>query len=193
MNEIKISDILLEYYNFTDKHRGEYNRINGRRSGHFYGFGYDEIFSNFRKEDNLNILEIGVENGYSLEAWKKFFPNSKVYGVDIVDNRKIINDKIFFILSDIKKIDNEFENIFFDIIIDDGSHILSDVLFVVNNYIKKLKKNGILIIEDAQEPTSWVNSINKIIENKYSLKTIDTRMIGERDDFLIIIKNDLIT
>ena len=52
---------------------------------HTYGEAYDELFNEFDKQGNLNILEIGTQKGGSLCAWQDFFPNAKVTGLDIVD------------------------------------------------------------------------------------------------------------
>lgn len=178
---MKISEILLKYD--TDKNRG----ATKNKNGHYYGETYDKLFSNFDNESKLNILEIGVEKGGSLESWKEYFPNSNIYGVDILDSRIYKNENITFILSDIKNITNEFDNIIFDIIIDDGSHYLPDVLFVVNNYIDKLSDNGILIIEDVQSIT-WKNEIEKINKN-FEIEFIDLSLVnGYYDDRLFVIR-----
>ena len=36
---------------------------------------YDSLFEKYRSQ-NLNLLEIGVQNGGSLETWKTFFKNA---------------------------------------------------------------------------------------------------------------------
>ena len=79
----------------------------------------------------------------------------------------------------------------FDIIIDDGSHFLNDVLFVVDNYLDKLNKGGSLIIEDAQQPEHWVNAIKARVSNDFELSTKDLRHdtpYSSGDNFLIVIK-----
>ena len=174
----KISEILLKYD--TDKVRGD------KPEGHCYGESYDEIFSQFEDNVDLNLLEIGVQKGGSLLAWKEYFPKSNIYGVDIVDERIYVSDKVNFILSDIKKYKTDLK---FDIIIDDGSHFYDDVVFVVNNFLDKLKPKGVLVIEDVQSPKKWVSGIEKILPGGYILETRDLRHVnGYGDDFLIIIK-----
>lgn len=182
---MKISELLLKYSHSTDKNRG----MTMEKNGHCYGNSYDKLFLEFDRLEKLNILEIGVEKGASLEVWKEYFPNSNVYGVDIVDNRQYKNDNITFILSDIKNITDQFDNILFDIIIDDGSHLLSDVLFTVSVYSKKLKKNGILVVEDVQS-TMWISEIEKKLIDGYFIFSIDLRNVNNYyDDFLVVIKN----
>lgn len=171
---MKISEILLKYD--TDK-----VRKNG--SGHSYGEAYDELLEPYRNKP-IMLLEIGVQKGASLLAWKECFPLAEVYGVDIVDERKYLSDSVHFILSDIKSYQTDKT---FDVIIDDGSHQFEDVDFVVRNYIDKLNPGGVLIIEDVQEPISWVYNVRKIAQG--SVETRDMRNLhGYGDDFLIIIR-----
>lgn len=184
-------DILLNYD--SDKNKGVLNPLS--LEGHTYGKSYDKIFENFNSNEKLNILEIGIQKGGSLKAWKDFFINSNIYGVDIIDCilPEYKNDEFNYIFNDIKsdECNNYFKNLNFDIIIDDGSHHLDDVLFVVSNYVGKLNKNGVLIIEDCQQPELWIQEIKKIIDDNYTLIISDLRNDRkdyQYDNFLIIIK-----
>ncbi len=125
-----------------------------------HGFSkfYEKHLKHLKKE-NLNILEIGSYSGSSAAAFVKYFPNSKIYCLDVnLLNFKYSSKKIFpfgidssnkkMLKSFLKKIDF-FEKIkFFDFIIDDGSHILSDQLFSLNFFYKYVKSKGFYIIED---------------------------------------------
>lgn len=182
----KVSNLLLKYK--TDKHYGSIEP----ELGHYYGDSYDEIFGNFNKENRLNILEIGIQKGGSLLAWKEYFVNANIIGVDIVDSilPEYRCDDIKYIISDIKssRVKDIIGDKKFDIIIDDGSHFLSDVLFVVSSYLNTLNSGGVLIIEDCQSPEKWVNEITKLVTNEFTLSTKDMRSVnGHYDDFLIVI------
>ena len=77
----------------------------------------------------------------------------------------------------------------FDIIIDDGSHKLEDMVFVIKEYINKLSKNGILIIEDLQS-VKWADELDKYIPETIKNKTkhIDlTKTSSSQDNILYII------
>lgn len=168
---MKISEILAKYD--TDK-------VNG----HCYGEAYDEIFSKFDREAPLNILEIGTQKGGSLSAWKEYFPNAKVTGIDIIDVVKpeYRSKDIDYIVSDVKdhKTDEEF-----DIVIDDGSHFIEDVLYAVDNF--RLKQGGVMVIEDVQDAEEWTEAISE----KKDISVIDLRGVnGNYDDYLILIYND---
>jgi cephalosporin hydroxylase len=188
---MKISEILLKYN--TDKNKGSLRM--GPGTGHFYGETYDRIFEEFDKDSEVCVIEIGVEKGGSLLAWKEYFKNGFIVGIDISDNRidEYKSDEVYYILSDIKdpslKDNSLIKNNQFDIIIDDGSHYFNDVFYLISNYLDKLKINGYLIVEDCQQPEMWLSNISPIITNDYIITTQDLRNInGNYDDYLIIIK-----
>jgi len=162
MESITISKILAGYK--TDK-------VNG----HCYGDFYDDLFSKYDRDDRINILEIGTQKGGSLCAWRDYFPNAKITGIDIIDvvKEEYKRDSINYIFMDVK--DFKSDEVF-DIIIDDGSHFLKDVLYVVDNL-----KYKVLVIEDVQSQ-EWLNHI--------SGQVVDLRHINNNyDDFLIICKS----
>ncbi|MDR2408910.1 MAG: class I SAM-dependent methyltransferase [Bacteroidales bacterium] len=124
------------------------------KSVHYF-YIYDMIFSRIIEENKpITLLEIGVQNGGSLEIWEKYLPeNSKIYGVDI--DKKCcdlkFSDNISFHLG--SAVDNDFMNrtfkdIDFDVILDDGSHICKDVIKTFINMFPKLKSGGIYVVED---------------------------------------------
>ena len=116
---------------------------------------YDELFRD-KSDSAKSILEIGIQNGGSLEIWSKYFPLAeKIYGVDINPMCKslIFDDdriKVFVgdantseILNNVSKDETQF-----DIIIDDGSHVSSDIIRSFVLYFPKLKPGGTYIVED---------------------------------------------
>ena len=136
--------------------------------GHGYSKFYEKYLENL-KDNKLNILEIGSYSGASAAAFSKYLPNSKIYCFDIniskfkYSSKNIevygvdINDKIkttkilekIFLRKKFKK---------FDLIIDDGSHKLSDILYCINFFIKHLKSGGIFVIEDYMLPNHFNNN-----------------------------------
>lgn len=169
MHDLPISKILAQY---------ETDKVNG----HTYGESYDDIFSNFDRNAPLDIIEIGTQKGGSLKAWRDYFPNATVTGIDIIDVVKpeYRDPSINYVVSDVKdyKPDREF-----DIVIDDGSHFLEDVLYTVDTF--KLKKGGVMVIEDTQDPNEWSRAVRDATD--YEMKTRDLR--GAYDNFLIALWN----
>ncbi len=106
---------------------------------------YNQLFAAKRMKP-VTLLEIGVAGGGSLAMWNRFFSdNSTIYGID-KNKPKIDLDNVIIGNAYDKKIFKQLPKKF-DIIIDDGSHILKDILFVVKNYVSLLNKDGILIID----------------------------------------------
>jgi hypothetical protein len=127
---------------------------------HYYAQHYETHFRHLRNK-KLNILEIGIGGyndteggGGSLRAWRTFFPNSTIYGLDIYDKKFHEEKRIkTFICSQddpvsLKEVATKIGNI--DIIIDDGSHINSHVIKTFHTLFPLLNQNGIYIVEDTQ-------------------------------------------
>lgn len=129
---------------------------------HRYGEAYEFFFESYDRNAELNILEVGTQKGGSLQAWKEYFPNAHVYGVDIVDvvSEKYRKDNVTRIISDIKDWRNDIK---WDIVIDDGSHYLPDIVYVIAEYIPKLNMNGVIVIEDVRFPDLWPPIIENIL------------------------------
>jgi cephalosporin hydroxylase len=122
-----------------------------------YPFIYDMLFSQILERGNpITLLEIGVQNGGSLEIWKKYLPaGSEIHGLDINEKCKTLqfSKNIHFHLgnaADKKIIESEFKDIQFDVIIDDGSHISKEVIATFINLFGFLKEGGLYLIEDLE-------------------------------------------
>ncbi len=116
---------------------------------------YEKHLSHFR-DKSVNLLEIGIQNGGSLEIWAKYFNNaSLILGCDInpeVSSLSFEDPRIKVVIGDAtdfetqKKIADQCSD--FDIIIDDGSHHSSDIVQVFNLYFPLMKNGGLFIVED---------------------------------------------
>ena len=207
----------IDNENFTNKSLDELFFLYGSdKANHFskenrVGHGYSKYYINHLekyKNDNINILEIGSFAGASAAAFSKYFKNSNIYCFDInISNfyYKSKNIKVFGLdINNKKKVNNTITKIFetnqinnFDIIIDDGSHYLSDILGSLNFFFKYLKKNGYYIIEDYKHPNYYQYNrdidhifvdefLNNIKDNKISVSTIFTDQ--EQEDLIKLIK-----
>lgn len=154
---------------------------------HNYSEFYEKYFKNFKK-DKINLLELGSHEGKGLASFFFYFPNSNLIGANINPFQMKFNSqriselfvdvsssKSIYSLSDYLKKD-------LDIIIDDASHNLKDILTAFGILFKKLKSGGCYVIEDIDqfkvlkelnpysgEPTPL--DIFKKINNKQDFKT----------------------
>ncbi|MDR2793573.1 MAG: class I SAM-dependent methyltransferase [Treponema sp.] len=120
-----------------------------------YFYIYDLLFAEYRKRSkSLTVMEIGVDRGGSLEIWKKYLPKgSKIHGVDINPKCRDIKfgGNIYFHLgnaSDYSFMEKEFSNTEFDFILDDGSHVCSEVIETFRIMFPKIKPGGLYVVED---------------------------------------------
>lgn len=155
---------------------------------HTYHLIYDDLFRRYDRNAPLDILESGVEKGGSLCAWKEYFPNARVVGVDIVDVRlpQFVRNDVEFVLRDIKEYKPDRQ---FDIIIEDGNHSNFDALWAGENLSKYLKETGTLIIEDVQEGFLVPFVLWGKLHGDFIVSAIDMRRLtGKHDNFMIKIE-----
>lgn len=143
---------------------------------------YDRLFDEFRQQP-IKFMEIGVQNGGSLEIWSKYFENAELLiGCDIDENcakLKYEDARIHVVVGDINSIES-FNKINLltnelDIIIDDGSHVSIDILNAFINYFPRLKPGGIYVIEDMH--TSYSSTYGGGILNENSAYAFFKKMI----------------
>ena len=116
---------------------------------------YDRILSDYRDKP-VRLLEIGVQNGGSLEIWSRFFPNAqKIVGCDINPDCARLSYKdprIALVVGDANADEVQATVLRhapqFDVIIDDGSHRSGDILKSFARYFPCVMDGGLFIAED---------------------------------------------
>ncbi len=116
---------------------------------------YNRLFATYR-DDPVRLLEIGIQNGGSLEIWSKYFSNAAtLVGCDINPDCAYLtyeDPRIGVIVGDANAPEIH-ERVIqrspqFDIIIDDGSHLSGDIVKSFALYFPHIVENGIFIAED---------------------------------------------
>jgi len=147
----------------------DYAELFVRHDGHIsskwghYCFIYQELFARFlEKKQPLTLLEIGVQNGGSLQLWQKFLPEgSQIYGLDVdakcLELKFARNIHVYHGNAASGSFwESNLQNITFDVIIDDGSHFCDEVTAAFSLlFDKKLKPGGLYLIEDLHTSYSW--------------------------------------
>ena len=143
-----------------------------------YSSLYTALFTHL-KEAPINVLEVGIgtmlpgrssmkgympdsyQPGASLRAWRDFFPNGSIHGLDVQPDCLFSEQRITthhcnsteeFHCRAWKKL----VKLTFDIIVDDGSHWDKDQLATLKNLWPSLKSGGYYVIEDVM-PDSLVS------------------------------------
>jgi hypothetical protein len=139
---------------------------------------YDKHFNRFIGKNPI-ILEIGIFEGGSIDMWNYYFDNKcTIYAIDINENclnlQKDYLDNVHIIIGDQgnENFWNNFlkQNIKFDIIIDDGSHIPSHQILTFKKTYDYLNNNGIYLCEDIctsyhnNHKGSFIDFSKKIID-----------------------------
>lgn len=118
--------------NFTEAWKEQRKgRFSLKWSQFFYA--YDRHFARF-KDKKVNVLELGVAQGGSLQLWKRYFGrDSNIFGLDKnPDCKNVEEDRIKVFIGD--QLDSNFVHEVFssigrvDIVIDDASHDGEDQL-----------------------------------------------------------------
>lgn len=116
---------------------------------------YEELFR-FYRDSRLRLLEIGIQNGGSLEIWSQYFENATaLVGCDInaaCTQLRYDDPRIHVVVGDANTDESEraiaAHSERFDLIIDDGSHRSSDIIRSFIRYFPKLEQGGIFVVED---------------------------------------------
>jgi len=193
-------DYLFEKFNsdkgnfYINQYSQPIKKNNTRISAH----GYSEIYEKYfllKKNDHLNILEIGSFYGNAAAAIFFYFKNSKIYSADIFpDLFRYSSERIenFYIDSSSENsLKNKLisKNIFYDIVIEDASHSFKDQIISLFMLFKKVSPEGLFIIEELDFPEKRKDmnlkneypSLKQILINIKSNKNFDSKYINDSD------------
>jgi hypothetical protein len=124
--------------------------------------GYTEYYHRHfaaRRFKRLVVVEIGV-GGYestvpsgSLRVWRDYFPRSLVIGVDIFPKQPQLGDRVRFVQANQSDASALHEVIVVgdgppDVVIDDGSHIGSDIRTSFEFLFPRMSPGSLYVIED---------------------------------------------
>ena len=192
--QYKTLDNLFHYYG-SDK--ADFFKTTSSK-GHGFSTFYEKHLQEYKKKD-INILEIGSYAGASAAAFVKYFDKSKVICLDInISNFKYSSKKIDVfgvditniksVTSIIHKVQKKYKFQNFDLIIDDGSHQLSDILLSLKFFFKFLKKNGLYVIEDFKHPNYYEYNndldhifVDDLLENLENKKNFKSSIFNQSD------------
>ncbi len=116
---------------------------------------YDRLLSAYR-DASINLLEIGVRKGGSLEIWDQYFARARhLVGCEIDAKRAHLDfedPRIALVIGDACSeetkravLDRSRD---FDIVIDDGSHTSRDIVKAFTHFFPSLTNGGAYIVED---------------------------------------------
>ncbi len=130
-----------------------------------YFLSYEEILRPLRDRP-INLLEMGVFKGDSLRLWQAYFPKARVCGIDIDVRPETEGLRVFagdqkdaaFLAAVVREAGP------FDVIIDDGSHMMADQIASLQYLFPHgLAADGLYIVEDLATSywTHWGGGVDK--------------------------------
>ena len=165
-NEKRVIDKWVNYFPFYETH---FNRYVGQ---------------------SVTMLEIGVQNGGSLQMWQRYFgPFAKIIGIDIQESCKDLEQPGIFIRIGDARDKNFLQSVIDefglpDIVLDDGAHRPDTILAPFKYLYPKMHKNSVYMVEDLQcsywpevgggskdNPATFVNITKNLIDLLYADNT----------------------
>jgi spermidine synthase len=188
------------FSNIIKKYSGKNNDTDGSDKGtsHSYDKIYDTLFVPY-KNTATSILEIGIRTGAALNGYSEYFNNANIYGIDIEDQilpqyKNIPRTNIYFGDALNTKTINHF-NTTYDIIIEDGSHLIKHQIQHFKDFSKFIKPGGIYIIEDVKSNDFYEllqSTHEKSKELDFDLVIYDLRNNKGRDDDILFVFRKII-
>lgn len=107
------------------------------------------------------LLEIGVKDGASLKMWHEYYPKAEIWGIDIAQS-PLIRGCHTLQMNQCDVVAMQMHLPYFDIIIDDGSHMTLDQQITFDFlWENKLTAHGFYVMEDVHTSyyPAYVNSL----------------------------------
>lgn len=148
---------------------------------HSYGPVYEELLAPMRESTEV-VIEVGIMAGASLRAWRDYFENATVYGIDNRAETLFSEDRIVCVQAD-ERLPGELQEKVAqiikpgqaDFIVDDGSHDAIDQLMMLFTLWPFLRLGGLYVIEDSNDPAGPLSKTPQV-------KTYDLRKPGRTHD-----------
>jgi cephalosporin hydroxylase len=149
-----------------------------------YAAAYEILLAARRKQIG-RVLEIGIGTlrpgvpssmvgfaaphyrpGGSLRAWRAYFPNAQIVGIDVQSDTQFEEDRIETFIcnsTDSAKVQQFLaDQRPFDLIVDDGSHRSEDQLATLKNFFPALAVGGLYVIEDIHWQTELFSNTDRV-------------------------------
>ena len=153
--------------------------------------GYTGFYERLLKNVSVShLLEIGIYNGASHAMWLDYFPEATVYGIDIdratlKKVRRLTDGNPRLILGLVDQGSREQtqewaekQGVMFDVIVDDGSHIVSHQIASFEVLWPFISEGGVYIIEDTYT-SYWPNSKHSYVDQSLTCVEYFKAMVDE--------------
>jgi hypothetical protein len=182
--------------------------FNGHREGrgiwkwrHYFDI-YHRHFDKFRGKP-VNVLEIGIYSGGSLDMWRHYFgPDCRVFGVDIEPACKAYESESIQVF-----IGNQADRDFWrrvkkeippvDIVIDDGGHEAHQQIPTLEEILPHVREGGVYLCEDLHGAfngfvsymTGFVHNLNQCEKGRNFPDDHDRRVVCRATEFQSVVNS----
>jgi len=132
---------------------------------HGYEVFYEEKLG-YLRDKPIKLLEIGIWKGDSLRMWRDYFKEGQVFGIDIVPAAVESGKGPRITTAQVDQNNREQLIAFakkhgpFDVIVDDGSHIMEHMQTSLGCLFPYVKSGGHYMIEDIQTSYDYQNRLD---------------------------------
>lgn len=189
----------MKYYDLIEAFN---NSTSDKNKKHKYAVIYDYILNShyLKKGSPLNILEIGIQAGPSIDVWDKSPIIDQVVGVDITTkewfNNACKSNNTLWEYSDRVTLHHSkdaysedfvksLEGQKFDIIMDDGPHTWESQVKFFNLYYDLLDEGGVLMCEDIV--SNYLPQLKQLANDYEDFYVFDLRTKADNIDEIITI------
>ena len=143
---------------------------------------YEKWFSPYRGKE-IVFVEIGVQNGGSIQMWKNYFgKDAQIIGVDIDERCKQFEEEQISIEIGSQEDENfwaAFKKKYprVDILLDDGGHTMNQQITTFKQMFPHIKDGGLYMCEDCH--TSYIESYGGGMNNPNSFIEFAKKIIDE--------------
>lgn len=162
---------------------------------------YERHLERFRGRE-INMLEIGVSHGGSLQMWKHYLGDkAHIHGVDIADFCKTLEeDRVRIFIGDqadpafLQSLKAQIPRV--DILLDDGGHRMDQQIITFRELFDHITDDGVYICEDLhtsywpefggglRKPGTFIEFSKQLIDQLHAWHTRDAEQ-HEVDDFTL--------
>ena len=178
-------DLLIENDHYYE-HVGKQNRTDKELRHKYCSLFYNEYFKPYQHKE-ITLLEVGICHGGSLLLWNEYFHHAHIIGVDNSDQTNSL-------LNSYERITTHFNDAYsqefadklpmLDIAIDDGLHTVDSQLKFIELFFPKLKKGGMLVIEDIANLTPLLEFVKNYKHSVFD----NTKNVGTHDSVILAIR-----
>lgn len=172
------------------------NLVTDKNSLHSYcDHFYEKEMARYRDRD-VQLVEIGIDQGGSLMLWAEALPRARILGVDLQlrgdceRNCASYGGRIQLSIGNAYMQESLVHFPEADIVIDDGPHSLDSQLFAIKFFLPRVRAGGLFVIEDvASRENAEILLASVPMHLRAHAEIVDLRAIKNRhDDIMLVVR-----